>query len=206
MTASPPPDGHGYVPKLVFLGPPGSGKGTHARYVAQRLSVPHVSTGELLRREVEAQTPLGHEVAEAVRTGALVPDATIVALVDQELRSEGSRRGWILDGAPRTVSQAAMLAPLIEEQDPVVVVALDVDDDELRRRLTQRRVEEQRSDDAPQVVEDRLSIWARTGPQLLGRYAERGLLVSVDGTGTISEVSARVWSAVTDAIDARSPT
>ena len=203
MTKSIPQDGRRLRPKLVFLGPPGSGKGTHARYVAQQLSVPHVSTGELLRREIEAQTSLGNGVAEAVRAGELVPDGTIAALVDRELRSERASGGWILDGAPRTASQAEMLAPLIEEQEPAIVVALEVDDDELRRRLAQRRTEEQRDDDAPQVVEDRLSVWARTGPELLGRYARRGLLVSVDGTGSISGVSARVWAASVDAIEAR---
>lgn len=199
-------DALGSPPELVMLGPPGSGKGTHARAVAERYSVPHISTGVLLRREIDAQTHLGRDVAETVRSGALVPDRTIVALVDQELRSERASHGWVLDGAPRTVSQATMLAPVIEEQDPVIVIALDVDEDELRRRLTQRRGDEQRSDDAPQVVEDRLALWARTGPQLLDRYAQRGLLVRVDGVGDIAEVSARVLSAIENAIGDRSPT
>lgn len=206
MTQSSPSNLHRQLPKLVLLGPPGSGKGTHARYLAQRLSVPHISTGELLRREVEAQTSLGHEVGEAVRTGALVSDETIVALVDRTIRSDGASRGWILDGAPRTLAQAAMLSPLIEQQDPVIVIALDVADDELVRRLTQRRVDERRDDDAPQVVDDRLSLWAETGPQILSRYEQRGLLVNVDGTGSISEVSARVWTAVNDALETRPPT
>lgn len=196
----------GARPELVLLGPPGSGKGTHARAVAQRYSVPHISTGALLRREIDAQTQLGRDVAETVRSGALVGDRTIVTLLDQELRSERASRGWVLDGAPRTVSQATMLAPVIEEQDPVIVIALDVDEDELRRRLTQRRDDEQRSDDAPQVVEDRLALWARTGPQLLDRYARGGLLVRVDGIGTIAEVSARVLTAIENAIGDRSPT
>ncbi len=201
MTQPSPSTVHPRTPKLVLLGPPGSGKGTHARYLAQRLSVPHVSTGELLRREVEAQTSLGQAVAEAVRTGALVSDATIVALVTRELRSERSSRGWILDGAPRTLAQATMLSPLIEQQDSVIVIALDVADEELVRRLAQRRVDEKRDDDAPKVVDGRLSLWAETGPQILGRYAQRGLLVKVDGTGSISAVSARVWTAVNDAIN-----
>ncbi|MEO6629755.1 MAG: hypothetical protein ABIP03_14455 [Aquihabitans sp.] len=99
-----------------------------------------------------------------------------------------------------------MLAPLIEQQDLVIVIALDVDEDELVRRLGQRRVDEKRGDDAPHVVEDRLALWAETGPQILGRYAQRGLLVNVDGTGSISDVSARVWAAVNHAINARSST
>lgn len=182
--------------KLVILGPPGSGKGTHAVALAEALSVPHISTGALLRREVAAGTPVGRRVAETVRGGQLVTDETIVEMVEREIRGGPVGRGWILDGAPRTLRQAELLAPLVEGDDPARVIALDVDDDEVRRRLGRRRTEEQRTDDDPDVVEDRLALWAEIGPQLLDRYERRGLLHRVDGSGSIPETSRRVHAAV----------
>lgn len=190
--------------KFVILGPPGSGKGTHAAKLAKRLSVPHISTGDLLRREIAAQTRLGRLVAEAVRNGMLVTDQAIAQIVEQQVRSGLAGTGWILDGAPRTLRQSELLAPLIEGEDPAIVLALDVAVDELRGRLDQRRTDEQRADDNPDVVEDRLALWAETGPPLLDRYEQRGLLVRVDGSGNISDTTSRVWSAVKAAIRARS--
>ncbi len=187
--------------KIVVLGPPGSGKGTHAVQLAQRLSVPHISTGALLRDEIAAGTQLGRQVADAVRSGLLVTDDAIVELIEQRIASLTDDDGWILDGAPRTLSQAELLAPLIEVDGPAIVIALDVDNDELRRRLGRRRTDEQRADDDPGVVEDRLVLWADTGPQLLDRYARLGLLMLVDGSGDIPETSRRVWDAVAAEVD-----
>ena len=176
---------HRHDDKVVMLGPPGSGKGTHAVQLAQRLSVPHISTGALLRDEIAARTRLGRQVADAVRSGLFVTDEAIVELIEQRIDSRTDVDGWILDGAPRTLSQAELLAPLIEGDDPAIVIALDVDNDELRRRLGRRRTDEQRADDDPGVVEDRLVLWADTGPQLLDRYARLGLLVLVDGSAGV---------------------
>ena len=189
-------------PRLVILGPPGSGKGTHARSLATRLAIPHVSTGALLRREIEAQTALGRKVADVVENGALVADEEIVDIVRRALGAAPD--GWILDGAPRTARQAKLLEPQIEGEHPAVVLVLEVDDEELRRRLTRRRIEEQRADDDPEVVQDRIATWSQAWPQLAERYERRGLLVRVDGMGTIDETSARVWSAVETALAARS--
>ncbi len=190
------PSGQASRFKFVILGPPGSGKGTHAAKLAQRLSIPHISTGALLRREMEAQTRLGRQVADAVGSGLLVADEAIVEMVEQQVRSRPADEGWILDGAPRTLRQAELFAPLIEGEDPAIVIALDVENDELRQRLDQRRTDEQRADDDPDVVDDRLALWAETGPRLLDRYARRGLLLRVDGSGNIPDRTARVWADV----------
>ncbi|MEO5722805.1 MAG: nucleoside monophosphate kinase [Ilumatobacteraceae bacterium] len=198
------PVGDGGHYKFVILGPPGSGKGTHAAKLAERLSVPHISTGALLRREIAAQTQLGRQVADAVRSGLLVTDEAIVEMVERKIRSVTEGEGWILDGAPRTLGQAELLAPLIEGENPAIVIALDVESDELRRRLDQRRTDEQRADDDPKVVEDRLAVWADIGPRLLDRYVQRGLLLRVNGSGTISDTSSRVWAAVEAAVSIRS--
>lgn len=197
------PGNEGSHYKFVILGPPGSGKGTHAVKLAQRLSVSHISTGALLRDEIAAQTQLGRQVADVVRNGLLVTDEAIVEMVERKIHSETEENGWILDGAPRTLDQAELLAPLIEGENPAIVIALDVEDDELRRRLDQRRTDEQRADDDPTVVEDRLAVWADIGPRLLDRYERRGLLLRVDGSGSIAETIPRVWVAVEAAINAR---
>ncbi len=182
--------------RFVMLGPPGSGKGTHAIQLAERLSVPHISTGALLRDEIAAQTELGRQVGDAVRSGGLVTDEAIVHMVERKIRSADGDVGWILDGAPRTLRQAELLAPLIEGDDPAIVIALDVDNDELRRRLGQRRTDEQRADDDPDVVERRLALWDDIGPRLIDRYEQSGVLHRVDGSGDIAETSNRLWAAV----------
>jgi len=177
-----------------MLGAPGSGKGTHARLLAEHFSVPHLSTGAMLRREIAAGTALGSEVAGAVEAGELVDDAVIADLVGRAVTSSDARRGWILDGAPRSVAQAELIAPCLESSGagPVIAVLLDVPEPELRRRLTERAARERRADDAPEVVARRFDVWAVTGPPLIDWFARRTILHRVDGTGSVDDVARRL--------------
>ena len=128
-------------PRVVMLGPPGSGKGTHARLLAERFNIPHLSTGALLRREMAAGSSLGVRVTAAVDAGQLVDDAAIIDLVRTAITSPAALHGWILDGAPRSVEQAQLLTPVFEAAGGtrVIAIALDVPEAELRHRLAERR-------------------------------------------------------------------
>ena len=183
--------------RIVMLGPPGSGKGTQARRLAERVGVVHVSVGALLRDEISAGSELGHRIAEQVESGDLVDDATVVDVVTQRLAEHPD--GWILDGAPRTLAQAELLAPTLEGdgRPPATVVCLDVPIDEIRDRLTSRAEREDRADDTPEVIEHRIATWAEESPPLLRRYEERSMLVTVDGTGSIDDIAERVTAVTT---------
>lgn len=181
-----------------MLGPPGSGKGTHARVLSEHFSVPHLSTGAMLRGAIRAGSRLGDDVAAAVRAGELVDDEVIADLVDEVLASSSASSGWVLDGAPRSVAQARLLAPILESHGAasVIAIALDVPEHELRQRLLDRGEREGRADDRPEVVAHRLRLWAATGPPLLEWYDTRGMLHVVDGVGPVPDVSSRVIAAV----------
>jgi adenylate kinase len=182
--------------RVVVLGPPGSGKGTQARRLADRLGVQHVSVGQLLRDEIAAGTELGRRISDEVESGDLVDDALVVDVIVDRLRNVP---GWILDGAPRTFEQAVQLAPLLEESvdgGPAKVVFLDVPTDEIRRRLVARSEREDRADDTAEVIEHRIATWAEEAPPLLSRYDERGMLAMVDGTGDIDQIADRITAAL----------
>lgn len=178
--------------RLVMLGPPGSGKSTHVQALADTHSAVHLSVGALLRAEVAAATPLGTRVADQVSAGQLVSHEHVLAVLQQPIDSASAAGGWVLDGAPRTVEQAEVLDSWLESRDATVdvVIALDVPDEVLRQRLTERG----RADDTPEIVERRISAWAREAPPLLDWYASR--LKVVDGVGAIPDVRERVFSAV----------
>lgn len=176
--------------RIVMLGPPGSGKGTQARRLAERVGIVHVSVGALLRAEIEQESDLGRRIADQVGSGELIDDATVVEVVAERLRSHGD--GWILDGAPRTLTQAELLSSTLEDEPAATVVCLDVPVEEIRARLTARADTEDRSDDTPDVIEHRIATWAEESPPLLGRYEARGMLVRVDGSGSVDEITERV--------------
>lgn len=181
--------------EIVILGPPGSGKGTQARLLASRFGLRHISVGGLLRAEIAAGSPLGTRIAAVVESGELVDDADVAAVLAPALRTATR---WILDGAPRTVAQAAALAPVLEGDGDgrALVLALDVPEGDLLRRLAHRAKVEDRADDTAAVIDHRLRVWADEGPPLIDWYAVRGMLVRVDGTGQQDEVADRLAAAV----------
>jgi adenylate kinase len=183
--------------RVVLVGPPGSGKGTQGPILAEHLRVPHLSTGDLLRAQVEARTDLGLRVGEVIDRGELVPDDLMIAVMADAV-GDGATGGYVLDGFPRTVAQADML-----EQDgsplapPDLAVHLDIPDAVVHERLARRAREEGRADDAdPDVIERRLQVYRDETAPLLAHYRRRGELVTVDGDASPDEVSARLLAAV----------
>ena len=203
--------------RLVFLGPPGAGKGTQAKSVSARYRIPAIATGDMLREALANKTPLGLEAKGYMDRGALVPDEVVVALVGERLDRDDCRKGFLLDGFPRTVAQAEALQKLLAARGEVLdrVVAFDLSEGELLRRLTGRRVCKrcgdnfhlvssppkragacdacggeliQRDDDNEATVSRRLAVYReQTGP-LLDYYRRQGLLSAIPGEGRVEAV------------------
>jgi adenylate kinase len=184
--------------RLILMGPPGAGKGTQAKVISERLGVPAISTGDIFRANVSQRTPLGVEAKRYMDAGDYVPDEVTNAMVRSRLAEPDARGGFLLDGYPRTVAQVeeldAMLADAGEGLDAVVV--LTVDRDEVVARLLKRAEIEGRADDTEDVIRRRQEVYAEQTAPLLEVYSGRGLLVEVDGLGSVDEVSSRVFAAL----------
>jgi adenylate kinase len=205
------------VPRIVFLGPPGAGKGTQAVELAKELRIPHVSTGDLLRSAVARRTPLGLEANRYMSEGKLVPDELVLRLVGDRISQSDAFGGFLLDGFPRTIAQAERLDSVAPVER---VVAFEIPEQLLLERLTQRRhcpvcgtvynlstsppkrepnrcdndgsLLAQRPDDQPEVVRTRLVAYHQQTAPLLDYYRGRGLLRPIDATGTPAEVAQRI--------------
>ncbi len=178
--------------RLLFIGPPGAGKGTQATRVAQQLEVPHISTGEMFRHHASAGTDLGRQVDAIMKSGEYVPDEITVQMLEQRLAEADAASGFILDGFPRTGGQVAALDALIGEDGLDAVVVFQVDLEELTQRLLIRG----RADDTEETIRNRFRVFTEQTAPLLETYGSRGLLVSVDGMGDMDEVTDRVLSAL----------
>ncbi len=174
---------------VVLMGPPGSGKGTHAELLAGHLGVPVISTGGIFRAQVAARTDLGRTAQRHMDAGEYVPDEVTNAMIRERLAADDTRPGFLLDGYPRTLDQAAMLDD-IRSVDAVVV--LRVDEEALVRRLLRRAQIEHRSDDTEEVIRRRFQVYADETIPLVRLYGDRGLLREVDGSGDIVEVRDRI--------------
>lgn len=178
--------------RLVMLGAPGSGKGTQAEALAERLGIPTVSTGEMLRGAVAAATLLGQRVELIMAQGALVDDGTMAEVVRERLAESDARGGFILDGFPRTLPQAAALEAILDDSGAELdaVLQVDVPAPELVRRALGRR----RADDREEVIRTRLEVYREQTEPLIGYYQERGLLRLVDGYQSVEAVTAAILS------------
>lgn len=176
--------------RLLFLGPPGAGKGTQAEMLARALGVPHISTGAMLRDAVAEGSELGKKVEAVMASGALVSDDLVLALVKDRISKDDAACGYLLDGYPRNAAQAKALADTVGSSGIELAVLLDVDTDELVARLLNRAAEQGRADDTEAVIRHRLNVYQTETSPLVAHYGDA--VVSVDGTGTIDDVFARI--------------
>ena len=211
--------------RLVLVGPPGAGKGTQAQYIAAQFAIPKISTGDIFRANVSEGTELGVTAKKYMDAGDLVPDEVTSAMVRERLKEDDASDGFLLDGFPRTVPQAETLDEILGElRQPLdVVLELVVDDEEVIRRLSGRRTCRscghiwhvdfdppkregtcdhcggqlfQRDDDKPDTVRHRLEVYAEQTSPLVGYYAEKGVLVGIDATGPVDNVTERAIAAL----------
>jgi adenylate kinase len=182
--------------RIVLLGPPGSGKGTQAELLVEKLELPHISTGELLRNAAEAGTELGLKAKMVTDRGDLVSDDIMLDLITERLSRDDVKDGFILDGYPRNITQAKALDDILESQGhPMVdVLHIDLDAEVVVQRIAGRAAEEHRSDDVEEVVRNRLRIYTEQTAPVVEYYAARGALSRVLGQGTAEEVFQRIMS------------
>jgi adenylate kinase len=202
---------------LILLGPPGSGKGTQAQKIVERYQIPQISTGDILRAAVKEQTPLGKEAKAYMDQGKLVPDEVVVGIVRERLKAPDCKKGFILDGFPRTVPQAEALEATLRAMNRRIdhVVSIEVNNEELLKRLTGRRTCRgcgamyhlvfdpptkeglcdrcggelyQRADDKEETIRERLNVYeAQTAP-LIAYYRDKGNLRTIDGVGAMEQI------------------
>lgn len=186
--------------RIVLMGPPGAGKGTQATVVAQTLAIPHISTGEIFRRNVGEGTELGREAKKYMDKGEYVPDSVVNAMVAARLSEPDAAGGFLLDGYPRTAPQVAELNGFLADQGTPLDAAVEItaDTEEVVARLLKRAEVEGRADDTEDVIRRRMEIYAAETAPLTAMYAEQGVLRQVDGMGSVDEVSERILAALRD--------
>ncbi len=184
--------------RVILMGPPGAGKGTQAARIAERFGIPAVSTGDIFRDNIKNRTELGQQVEKILASGAYVPDEVTNDIVRDRLAQPDASNGFLLDGYPRTTGQVnaldEMLAVAGHRLD--AAVELTVDEDALVERLTNRAGEQGRADDSEEVVRERQALYRDETAPLIDLYHEHGVLLRVDGMGTVNEVTERVVRAL----------
>jgi adenylate kinase len=208
--------------RLILFGAPGVGKGTQAKFISSKLNIPHISTGDILRQSVKDQTELGKKAQEIMNRGDLVPDDIMIGIIQDRLHKPDCEKGFILDGFPRTVNQALALDKLLKEMNfsDVSVVNITADDNELVSRIGDRRACKNcgqifalkdikgktncpncnaensfylRDDDKEEVVRNRLEVFRQNTKPVLDYYNKQNIVKSIDGLGSIAEVSKKVF-------------
>lgn len=184
--------------RMIFMGPPGAGKGTQAAVVAEKHGIPAISTGDIFRANVSQGTDLGVEAKRYMDAGEYVPDSITNDMVRNRLAEPDAVPGFLLDGYPRTLAQVEELDQMLASADRSLdaVVVLTVDAEELVQRLLKRAQTSGRSDDTEEVIRHRQEVYTEQTAPLIDVYRERGLLLEVDGLGEVSEVTARIVAAL----------
>lgn len=184
--------------RLLLIGPPGAGKGTQAVELSNAYSIPAISTGDIFRANVAGGTPLGLQAKAFMDRGEYVPDSLTNDLVRDRLAQSDAQGGFLLDGYPRTIDQVRELDGMLEAAGTQLdaVVLLTADTDEVVSRLLKRATEQGRADDTEDVIRRRLEVYAEQTAPLIEVYGQRGLVVEVDGLGTVEAVTARIREAL----------
>jgi adenylate kinase len=184
--------------RLLILGPPGAGKGTQASRIAEHHGIPAISTGDIFRANIKNETELGRQVKEILASGGFVSDGITNAIVEDRLAQPDCEPGFLLDGYPRTLAQVEALDEMLETRDGPLdrVLELTVDDEAVVERLLKRAQVEGRADDTEEVIRERMAIYHRETKPLSDSYRDRGLLVEVDGQGSVDDVTARILTAL----------
>lgn len=180
--------------QLVFVGPPGAGKGTQSEWLSSFLAIPHLSTGDMLRAAVEQKSDIGKSAQEFIQAGKLVPDDIVIELVDSRLNEQDCKNGFLLDGFPRTLDQAKKLDQVLAHRGMPLNLVLELTADE--NQLLQRLVDRGRGDDSPEIIRNRFQVYRNQTEPLLQYYGKKQILKSIDGSGSREEVREHIRLAV----------
>ncbi len=186
--------------RIIIMGPPGAGKGTQARILVERYAIPQLSTGDILRAAIEAETAMGLQAKEIMARGDLVPDEVVCGIVSERLDDADAGNGFVLDGFPRTIAQARALDEMMAQKAISLdaVISIEVEPEALIERIKTRALESEgtRADDNVEVLRNRLEVYRELTEPLLAYYQRRGNLKTVNGMASIDEVSAAIARAL----------
>ena len=175
--------------RIILFGPPGCGKGTQAAFITEALSIPHLSTGDMLRSAVSSKSEIGLKAKEIMEKGDLVSDEIVLSIVQERVANSDSKRGFILDGFPRTVNQAQRLDLLLSKSQKIdCVLRIKVDEEEIIKRLIDRG----RNDDKPEIIKNRFKSYNAETQPLIPFYESRGILFNIDGMQEVEKVSVEI--------------
>ncbi len=189
--------------RLLIVGPPGAGKGTQSAVISEVLGIPAIATGDIFRWNIANGTELGLQVKSILDAGDFVPDELTCEVVADRLLQEDARDGFLLDGFPRTVGQVEFLDGFLADHGLALdgVIQLEADIDEVVKRLRQRAIEQGRSDDTEEAIHHRQIVFAQQTEPILAIFRERGILLPVNGLGTVEEVTSRIMTALENLSD-----